>query len=69
MKVRLPVLCIALLLTLVAVHSEPLLAGTMSNTPRLFAPGVISGAADDMSPALSRMGKPCILRARMTPAR
>jgi hypothetical protein len=57
MKIRVPVLCLALVFSVVAVHSKPSLAGTMSNTPRLFAPGVISGAADDMSPAFTPDGK------------
>jgi hypothetical protein len=57
LKIHLQMLCLALLFTLVAVESERLRAETMSNSPRLFAPGVVSGAADDMSPAFSPDGK------------
>jgi WD40-like Beta Propeller Repeat len=57
MKIRVPVLCLALLFTLVAEHSERSRAETTSNTPRLFAPGQVSGAADDMSPAFTPDGK------------
>lgn len=57
MKIRIPVLCLALFFTLIAVYSEWLLAQDMANSPRLFAPGVVSGAADDMSPAFTPDGK------------
>ncbi len=57
MKIRVPILCLSLPLTLVAVRSERSLAQAMSNHPRLFAPAVVSGAADDMSPAFTPGGK------------
>ena len=57
MKIPVPVLCFALLFTVVDLHSEPSPDGATSNAPRLFAPGVISGAADDMSPAFLPDGK------------
>ncbi len=57
MKIGVPVLCLALPFTLIAVRSERSLAQVMSNHPQLFAPGVISGAADDMSPAFTPDGK------------
>lgn len=56
MRLSVPVLFLALPLTLFAVHPARLLAGS-SNAPRLFAPNVISGAADDMSPAFTPDGK------------
>ena len=57
MKIPVPVLCFALLFTVVDLHSEPSPDGATSNAPRLFAPGVVSGAADDMSPAFLPDGK------------
>jgi WD40-like Beta Propeller Repeat len=51
MKNRLLVLGLALLFAHFVVLSNRSCAQTMSNAPRLFAPGIVSGAADDMSPA------------------
>jgi len=56
MKVRTP-LYSALLFTLMALSSHRSLAQAVSNSPRLFAPGVISGSADDMSPAFTPDGE------------
>ena len=57
MKTRMPILCLALLFTRLTLLPERPFAQVLSNTPRLFAPGVVSGAADDMSPAFTPDGK------------
>jgi Tol biopolymer transport system component len=54
--IRLPILYLAPLLAFVVTHSERSLAQTMPSIPRLFAPGVVSGAADDLSPAFRADG-------------
>ncbi|WP_158628927.1 TolB family protein [Dyella choica] len=48
--------CLVLVCALVVLCSQALFADEPSNSPRLFAPGVISGAADDMSPAFTPDG-------------
>jgi len=55
-KSRSTAACLALISVLLALRSQALAAGESSNGPGLFAPGAISGAADDMSPAFSPDG-------------
>ena len=57
MKIGMPARYSTLLFTLMALYSHRSLAQVVSNSPRLFAPGVISGSADDMSPAFTPDGK------------
>jgi hypothetical protein len=48
--------CLAVLLVFAAANSQES-AAQDGNSPKLFAPGIISGAADDMSPAFAPNGK------------
>jgi hypothetical protein len=59
MKMKRPTLMsyLAGLLALAGTNPPACLAQTMTNSPKLFAPGVISGAADDLSPAFTPDGK------------
>lgn len=56
MKTHVSTRYLVLFLILILVDAERQLAQT-SNSPRLFAPGVISGAADDLSPAFTPDGR------------
>lgn len=57
MKTGMPALCLALFFALLTLSSQRLVAQAVSNAPQLFVPGLISGAADDMSPAFTPDGK------------
>jgi hypothetical protein len=48
--------CLAALLVFAGANSQES-AAQSTNSPKLFAPGVISGAADDLSPAFAPDGK------------
>jgi WD40-like Beta Propeller Repeat len=57
MKIPVPFPRIVLVIMLASGYAGCSLAQTISNKPRLFGPGVISGAADDASPAFTPDGK------------
>lgn len=49
--------CLASLIVVLGLNSPACVAQTPPNSPKLFAPGVISGPADDLSPAFTPDGK------------
>jgi hypothetical protein len=48
--------CVAGVLVLVGMKPRDCLAQSGNNSPKLFAPGIISGPADDLSPAFTPDG-------------